>query len=215
MSQYFPKPDEPFGWDINVKVDLSDYATKTDIKNISHFNTSSFVLESNLAGSKTEVNKLDIDKLKILPNNLSNLKDKVDKLNIDKLVPVAVDLSKLINVVENDVVRKTEYNAKIKNIEDKRPDITNLATKIILNTKISEAKNEIPSIFGLATTSALIAVENKIPSVSNLVKKTGYDTKVNEIKKKINDHTHDKYITIPEFNKSTAENFEQDKRKQI
>ena len=86
MSQYFPKPFESFGGDINVKVDLSNYATKTDIKNISHVDTSSFALKSNLASLKTEVDKLDIDKLKSLPNNLSNLKNEVDKLDIDKLV---------------------------------------------------------------------------------------------------------------------------------
>ena len=80
-------------------------------------------------------------------------------------------------------------------------------TKTILNTKINEVKTEIPSISGLATTSTLTAVENKIPNVSNLVKKTDYDTKVNEIEKKITDHKHDKYITTPEFNKLTAENF--------
>ena len=73
MSQYSPKPYEPFGGDINVKVDLSNYATKADIKNISHVDTSSFALKSNLASLKTEV----------------------DKLDIDKLVPVLVDLSKL------------------------------------------------------------------------------------------------------------------------
>ena len=95
MSQYFPKPYEPFGGDINVKVDLSNYATKTDIKNISHVDTSSFALKSNLASLKTEVDKLDIDKLKSLPTNLSNLKSKVDKLDIDKLAPVPIDLSKL------------------------------------------------------------------------------------------------------------------------
>ena len=84
MSQYFPKLYEPFGGDINVKVDLSNYATKTDIKNISHVDTSSFALKSNLASLKTEV----------------------DKLDIDKLVPVAVDLNKLSDVVKNDVVKK-------------------------------------------------------------------------------------------------------------
>ena len=78
MSQYFPRPYEPFGRDINVTVDLSNYATKTDIKNILHVDTSSFALKSNLASLKSEVHKLDIDKLKILPNNLSNLKNKVD-----------------------------------------------------------------------------------------------------------------------------------------
>ena len=84
MSQYFPKPYEPFGGDINVKVDLSNYATKIDIKNILHIDTSSFALKSNLASLKTEV----------------------DNLGIDKLVPALVDLSKLSDVVKNDVVQK-------------------------------------------------------------------------------------------------------------
>ena len=85
MSQYFPKPYESSGGDINVKVDLSNYAAKTDIKNILHIDTSTFALKSNFASLKTEVEKLDIDKLKILPNNLSNLKSKVDKVDIDKI----------------------------------------------------------------------------------------------------------------------------------
>ena len=59
MSQYFPKPYEPFGGDINVKVDLSNYATKTDIKNISHVDTSIFALKTNLANLKTEAGKLE------------------------------------------------------------------------------------------------------------------------------------------------------------
>ena len=88
MSQYFPKPSEPFGGDINIKVNLSDYATKVDIKNISHVDTSRFALKSNLASIKTEV----------------------DKLDIDKLAPVPVGLSKLRNVVKNDVVKKTVYD---------------------------------------------------------------------------------------------------------
>ena len=84
MSQYFPKPYEPFGGDINVKVDLSNYATKADIKNISHVDTSSFALQTNLASLKTEV----------------------DKLNIDKLVPVLVDLSKLSDVGKMMLLKK-------------------------------------------------------------------------------------------------------------
>ena len=84
MNQYFPKPYEPFGGDISVKVDLSNYATKADIKNVSHVDTSSFALKTNLANFKIEV----------------------DKLDIDKLVPVPTDLSKLSNVVKNDVVKK-------------------------------------------------------------------------------------------------------------
>ena len=97
MSQYFSKSYEPFGGDINVKVDLSNYATKADIKNISHVDTSSFA-------SKT---------------NLANLKTEVDKLDIDKLVPVPVPLSKLSDLVRNYVVKKDAYNrlaAKVDNI---------------------------------------------------------------------------------------------------
>ena len=61
MSQHFPKPYEPFGGDINVKVDLLNYATKADIKNIWHVDTSSFALKTNLANLRTEVDKLDIE----------------------------------------------------------------------------------------------------------------------------------------------------------
>ena len=89
MSQYFPKPfNLHFGESIKVKIDLSNYATKTDIKNISHVDTSSFALKTNLASLKTEV----------------------DKLGIDKVVPIPADLTKLSNVVKNDVVKKTLYD---------------------------------------------------------------------------------------------------------
>ena len=132
------------------------------------------------------------------------MKSKVEKLDADKLVPVLVDLSKSSDVVKNDVVKKDVYNAKIKIIEDKIPDITNLGTETTLNAKVNEVKEEIPSI---TCTTALTAVENNISNVSNLVKKTYYNSKISEIKKKITDHDHDKYITTPEFNKLTAENF--------
>ena len=101
MCKYFPKPYEPIGRDINVKVDLSNYATKKDIKNITHVDTSSFALKTNLANLKTEV----------------------DKLYIDKLVPVPVDLSKLSDVVKNDVIKKAKYNKlvnKVNNIDTSR-----------------------------------------------------------------------------------------------
>ena len=75
MSQYFLKPFEPFGGDSNVKVDLSNYATKADIKKISHVDTSSLALKTNLATLKTEVDKLDIDKLVPVPIDLSKLSD--------------------------------------------------------------------------------------------------------------------------------------------
>ena len=97
MSQYFPKPYEPFSGDISFKADLSNYATKADIKIISHVDTSSLALKANLASLKTEV----------------------DKLDVDKLVPVPADLSKLSDVVKNDV-KKTAYNklvAKVNSVD--------------------------------------------------------------------------------------------------
>ena len=84
MSQYFPKPYEPFGGDINVTVDLSNYATKDDIKNITLVDTSSFALKT----------------------NLTNLESEVDKLDVGKLKPIPTDLSKLSDVVKNDVVKR-------------------------------------------------------------------------------------------------------------
>ena len=88
MSQYFPEPfNSHFGDSIKVKIDLSNYATKTDLKNVTHVDTSRFALKTNLASLKT----------------------KVDKLGIGKLVPVLVGLSKLSNVVKNDVVKRTVW----------------------------------------------------------------------------------------------------------
>ena len=105
MSQYFPEPYKPFGGDINVKVDLSNYAIKTDLKNVSHVDVISFALKSNLASLKTEV----------------------DKSDNDKLVPVPVDLTKLSDVVKNDVVKKTEYNKLVRKVYN--IDTTNFVKK--------------------------------------------------------------------------------------
>ena len=77
MSQYFPKPFRSFGGNINVKVDLSNYATKTDLKNITCVDTSRFALKTNLDSLKIEVDKLDIDKLAPIPVDLSKLSDVV------------------------------------------------------------------------------------------------------------------------------------------
>ena len=97
MSQYFLKPYESIGRDINVKVYLSNYATKTDLKNVAHVDTSSFALKTNLASPKT----------------------KVDKLDIDKLVPVPVDLSKLSDAVKNNVATKDGYMLRLKMLKIK------------------------------------------------------------------------------------------------
>ena len=86
MSQYFPKPfSSHFGDSINVKIDLSNYATKADIKNISHVDTSSFAWKTNLAVLKTEVDKLDIDKLKPLPDDVTKLSKAVTNEVVKKL----------------------------------------------------------------------------------------------------------------------------------
>ena len=110
------------------------------------------------------------------------MKSKIDKIDVDKLVPVSVDLSKLSDVVKNDVVKKDVYNAKIKNIEDKIPDITNLATKTTLNAKINEVKGEIPNITNLATTTAFTAVESRIPNTSSLIKEVTITQKLVKMK---------------------------------
>ena len=101
---------------------------------------SKFAINVDLANLKFDLDKLDIDKLKNVPTNSSNLKNRIYKLHVDKLVPVPVDLSKISHVVKNNVAKKYGYNAKIKNIEDKIPDITNLATNTTLNAKINEVK---------------------------------------------------------------------------
>ena len=144
-SQYFLKRYEQFGRDSNLKVDLSNYATKTDIKNILHIDTSSFALKSNLASLKTEV----------------------DKLDIDKLVPVPVDLSKLSDV-KSDVVKKTVYDklvAKVNSIDTSR-----FVLKTKYDTDKSEIENRIPDTSGLVKqtdyNAKITGIEGKIPRLS-------------------------------------------------
>ena len=84
MSQYFPKPYRSFGGNVKVELDLSSYATKSDLQNATGIDTSNFALKSHLASLKAEVDKIDAGKLKTVP----------------------VDLSKLSNVVKHDVVKK-------------------------------------------------------------------------------------------------------------
>ena len=192
---------------LTLKVDLSNYATKAYIKNISHLDTSSFELKS----------------------NLPNLKIEVDNLDIDKLVPIPIDLSKLSDVVKNDVVKKvaydklvakkvssidtrgfdlkTKYDTDKSELENETPDTSGLVKKTDYNTKITEIEGKSPDVSNLTTKTALTAVENKIPSVSNLVKNTDYNTKITEIENKLNNHNHDKYITTPEFNTLAADVF--------
>ena len=85
MSQYFPKPFRSFGGNINVKVDLSNFATKADVKNVTHVHTSSFALKTNLANLKTKDDKLDIYKLAPVPVDLSKLSDVVKMMLLKRL----------------------------------------------------------------------------------------------------------------------------------
>ena len=160
MSQYFPKPYEPFGGDINVKIDLSNYATKTDLKNVTHVDTSSFALKTNLANLKTEVDKLDIDKLVPVPTDLSKLSNVVKNDVVKK-----ADYSKLVTKVDNidtsGFVLKTKYNTDKSEIKNKIPDTGDLVKKTDYNVKITEIEGKIPDVSSLATKTALTMVENK------------------------------------------------------
>ena len=168
MSLFFPKPYEPFGGDINIKVDFPNYATKSDIKNISHVNTSSFALKTNLADLKTEVDKLDIDNLVPASTDLSKLynvvkKDVVKKDVYDKLV------AKVNSIDTSGFVLKTKYDTDKSELENKIPDASDLVKKTDYNTKITETEGKIPNVNNLVTQTTSTTVENKIPDVSNLL----------------------------------------------
>ena len=194
ISQYFPKPFRSFQRNINVKVDLSNYARKTDLKKVTHVDTSSFALKRNSASLKTEVGKLDIDKLVPVPVDLRKVRDVVK--NVVKKAVHDKLAAKVNHIDTSTFVLKTKYQTEKTELEKKIPDVTDPVKK----TKLTELENKIPDVSSLATKTALTAVENKIPSVSSLVKKTDYDTKISELEKKLTDHNHDKYITTPEFN---------------
>ena len=133
MSTYSP-PYKSSSNNIKVELDLSNYATKSDLKNITHVDVSSYASKTNLAVLKSEVDKIDIDKLKTTPT----------------------DLAKICNVVKNDVVKKTDYNAKVtsiegqiagitKNTKDNLADITKLkavdTSNFVTRTKFSSDTN--------------------------------------------------------------------------
>ena len=195
-SKYFP-PYESTSNNIKVQLDLTNYATKDDVKNITHVDVSSYTTKTNLAALKSEVDKIGVDKLKITP----------------------ADLAKLSNLVKNDVIKKTDYNTKVTSIETKIADLTkntsdNLAdmTKLkavdtnnfvlktnltsdfnTLENKIDTVDKKIPDVSGLATKSSLTAylqtttfnskvteIENKIKSTDIIAKSA--ITKTNSIK---------------------------------
>ena len=196
MSTYYP-PYRSSSSNVKVELDLTNYSTKTDLKNITHVDVSSFANKTNLAALKTKVDKIDVDKLKT----------------------VTIDLAKLSNVVKNEVVKKTDYNAKVTNIEsqiagvtknalENLGDITKLkavdTSNFVLKTKLASDVNtlenkidtvdkKIPDISGLATKTSLTSylqtstfnckvteVENKIKSADTIAKSA--NTKANTIR---------------------------------
>ena len=196
MSTYYP-PYKNSSNDIKVELDLTNYAIKTDLKNITHVDASSYASKTNLAALKSEV----------------------DKIDINKLITAPVDLAKLTNAVENDLVKKTDYNTKVTSIEtqiagltkntvDNLADITKLKaidtnsfvlkTKLAsdvttLENKIDTVDKKIPDISGLATKTSLNAYlqtatfNSKVTEVENKIKATDIraksaNTKANTIR---------------------------------
>ena len=162
QSQHFPKPYEPFGGEISVKVDLSNYPTKAYLKNETEVDTSKLAAKSDLASLKVEVQKLDIDKLIIVPVDFSKLSDAVKNDAVKKTVNDKL-VAKVSNIDTSGFVLKTKYDTDKSELEKKIPDTSGLVKKTDYNAKITEIKNKIPSVSCLAS--------NKIPDVSSLVKK--------------------------------------------
>ena len=123
MSKFYLEPYEPFGGDINVTVDLSNYATKTDLKNVTHVDTSRFAFKTNVATLKTEVDKLEIDKLVPVPTDLSKLSNVVKKYIVKKGVYDKL-VTKVNNTDTSDFVLKTMYNPDKTELENKTPNVT-------------------------------------------------------------------------------------------
>ena len=148
-----------------MKVDLSNYATKTDLKNVTHVDISRFAVETNLASLKTEVAKSEIDKLAPVPVDLSKLGDVVKK-DVKKAVYDKL-ATKVNNIDTSGFVLKTKHQTDKGKLEKKTPDVTDFVKK----TKLTELENKIPDVSSLVTKTALTVVENEIPDVSSLVKK--------------------------------------------
>ena len=172
MSQYYP-PYKSSSNNIKVELDLANYATKADLKNITHVDVSSFASKTNLAALKTEVDKIDADELKTTP----------------------ADLAKLTNAIEHDVVKKTDYNTKVTSIEaqiagltkntvDNLADITKLkaidTNSFVTRTKFSADTNALDDkmdISGLATKTSL----------NDYLQTSTFNSKVTEVENKIKD----------------------------
>ena len=175
---YYP-PYKSSSNNIKVELDSTNYATKNDLKNITHVDVSSFASKTNLAALKTEVDKIDTDKLKTVP----------------------VDLAKLTNAVENDLVKKTIYNAKVTNIEsqiagvtkntlDNLGDMTKLkaidTSSFVLKTKLASdvttLENKIDTVDKKILNINELAAKN---SLASYLQTALFNSKVTEIENKI------------------------------
>ena len=175
---YYP-PHKSSSSNVKVELDLTNYATKTDLKNITYVDVSSFASKTNLAALKTEVDKIDADKLKTVP----------------------VDLAKLTNAVKNDLVKKTVYNTKVTSIETQIAGLTKNTVDNLAN--ITKLKAIDTNSFVLKTKLAsdvttlenkIDTVDKKIPDISGLATKTSlnaylqtstFNSKVTEVGIKI------------------------------
>ena len=174
MSAYYP-PYKRSSNNIKVELGLNNYATKTDLKNITHTDVSSFASKTNLSALKTEVDKIGVDKLKTVPD----------------------DLAKLSNVVKNEVVKKTDFSAddyvkkakfsddinsldnKIDKVEKKIPDVSSLETKRNVTTLVKNLDNRINNL--------KIKEYAKKTTLSNYMLTSDFNTKSTELENKIKD----------------------------
>ena len=147
MSEYFPKPFRSFGGNISIKVGLSNYTTKTDLKNVTHVDTSSFAQKTNLTNLKTEVDESDIDKLVTVPVDLSKL-SKVVKNEVVKKTVYDILVTKVNNIDISGFLLKTKYDTDKLQLEKKIHITSNLVKKSDYNAKVSEIQGKIPSISG-------------------------------------------------------------------
>ena len=204
MSTYYP-PYKSSSNNIKVEIDLTNYATKTDLKNMTHADVSSFASKTNLLALKIEVDKIDVDKLKTVPD----------------------DLAKLSNVVKNEVVKKTDFIAdnyvtrtkfstdtnslddKIDKVDQKIPDVSGLATKSSITILIKNLDDKIDKLkindyakktsltnYMLTSTfnSKSTELENKIKDADNIAKSAV--TKANSIKSNLNDYAKKTDVAI-------------------
>ena len=167
---------------MTVELDLSYYATKTDLKKDTGIDTLEFAGKTDFARLKLDIDKLGIDKSEKVPSGLNSLKSKVYKLDIDKLEATPVNLSKPSNAVKNDIVKKTKEVELVKKLIG--IDTSRLVKKTDYDAKINEIKVKILSIIGLAITAALNDAKNKISSIIDLVKLPDYDAKIKDLENK-------------------------------